>query len=407
VLRCFVGGNTGFLSARGHSSSGNRKAAFAQPLGSGAGAATGYHTNSNDAWEDDGQDDLSHSHSVGGHTHMSNGGHSGTSHYSGNTQTYNAAPSRIAYHNSDSGAGDAFGYSAGGVNNTGVRAQSPFANAARGTYRGDDYGGSSQAYQSQQNSQRSDAALRASRGDFGVGQDRERDRDRFDVNIRSPTGGQGQFTPTKDTQRRDYSPRGSERSDSTSNNSRHAQSPVVDRVSAALAAKAAAESSKSALRLAQQQRNNAQSSRHSAVPNVSSSPPRVATNHVQVGGGSGAGSDNVSMSAAESIRRTQEMLSRRGLGGSGTGTATDSTASGAPRERTPNSGRGVAKLTESIQQANSLYPPSPQRYQQDANRCDAAAFTAPCFPAVFRCFACITLKISFAVPVMQGPSAVR
>jgi hypothetical protein len=357
------------LSARGHSSSGTRKTAFAQQSGSGAGAASGYHTNSNDAWEDDGQDDLSHSHSVGGHTHMSNGGHSGTSHYSGNTQAYNAAPSRIAYHNSDSnGAGDAFGYSAGGVNNTGVRAQSPFANAARGTYRGDDYG-SSQAYQPQQNQQRSDAALRASRGDFGVGQDRERDRDRFDVNIRSPTGGQGQFTPTKDTHRRDYSPRGSERSDSTSNNSRHAQSPVVDRVSAALAAKAAAESSKSALRLAQQQRNNAQSSRHSAVPNVSSSPPRAATNHVQVGGGGGGVSDNVSMSAAESIRRTQEMLSRRGLGGSATATATDSSVSGAQRERTPNSGRGVAKLTESIQQANSLYPPSPQRYQQDANRC--------------------------------------
>jgi hypothetical protein len=387
VRRCVSGGNTGFLSARGHSSSGNRKAAFAQPSGSGAGAATGYHTNSNDAWEEDGQDDLSHSHSVGGHTHMSNGGHSGTSHYSGNTQAYNAAPSRIAYHNSDNnGAGDAFGYSAGGVNNTGVRAQSPFANAARGTYRGDDYGGASQSYQAQQNSQRSDAALRASRGDFGVGQDRDRDRDRFDVNMRSPTGGQGQFTPTKDTQRRDYSPRGSERSDSTSNNSRHAQSPVVDRVSAALAAKAAAESSKSALRLAQQQRNNAQSSRHSAVPNVSSSPPRAATNHVQVGGGGGAGSDNVSMSAAESIRRTQEMLSRRGLGGSATTTATDSSASGAQRERTPNSGRGVAKLTESIQQANSLYPPSPQRYQQEANRCATVTSSSAllcCTPLMF------------------------
>lgn len=383
------GASSGFLSARGHSSSGTLKSgnfngSFQQQQGGpGQGAASNYHPGSGDVWEEDGQDDLSHS--VGGHTYQSNGGHSAASHYSSATQAYGAGAGagsgnggggpRIAYHNTDTfgsssgsggnGAGDALGYSAGGGNhhNTGMRAQSPFANAARG-YRGgggDEYS----ATPSQQHQQRSSRAS---------GSVYQQERDRFgDSSMRSPQVNQGSLTPTKETQRREYlSPRASDRNgEGTSSSSRHAQSPVVDRVSAALAARAAAESSKNALRLAQQQRNHAQASRHpSGASAVVTSPPRAATNHVNVASHSssaeGGPNDSVSLSAAESIRRTQEMLSRRALNTVDAGSSNNSAAVNAGRERTPNSARGVSKLTESIQQANNMYPPSPQHGRADA-----------------------------------------
>jgi hypothetical protein len=319
---------------------------------------------------------------------MSGGGNTVGSHYSSSTQPYgNTASSKIAYHNvdaygaSNAGSGDALGYSSGNGGN-GVRAQSPYAHA--GKYGRDDYGGSTQA--PQRGNDRGDAGLRSSRVDYSSSQYQDRDRDRAAERYDGSSSAGGPFTPTKAAQKEYLSPRGDR--DVAHASSRHAQSPVVDRVSAALAARAAAESAKSALKYAQLQRN-AQTSRHHAGSSaVTVSPPRVATNHVNVGDrrppsagpngssssgaysssmsqssstsalGGGASSDNASMTAAESIRRTQQLLARRGVVAGADSSVPDSNAGGS--DRTPNSGRGATKLTETIQHANTMYPPSPQ-----------------------------------------------
>lgn len=400
VVSGLAGSSSGYLSARGHSSSGTRKSGAFGSSYQGGGGGGGGNYGSNDAWDEDvhhyDQDELSHS--VGGNTHMSGGGNSASSHYSSSTQPYgNAANPKIAYHNvdaygsSNAGGGDAMSYSSGG--GSGVRAHSPYAHAGR--YGRDEYGASSQ--QPQRGNDRGDAGLRSSRADFSASQYQDRDRDRvserYDSNSSSSAG--GPVTPTKAAPRDYLSPRGGDREPSHAS-SRHAQSPVVDRVSAALAARAAAESSKSALRHAQQQRN-AQTSRHHAGA-VTVSPPRVATNHVNVSDAgsrrppsaghngsssssgnagaysssmgqssstsalsSGAGGDNASMTAAESIRRTQQLLARRGVvaGAADSGPSDNSNAAGGT-DRTPTSGRGATKLTETIQHANVMYPPSPQ-----------------------------------------------
>jgi hypothetical protein len=82
--------------------------------------------------------------------------------------------------------------------------------------------------------------------------------------------------------------------------------------------------------------------------------------------GPSGGSDNASMSAAESIRRTQQLLARRGVvaGAADSDVSNNSTnatgGAAGSSDRTPTSGRGATKLTETIQQANVMYPPSPQ-----------------------------------------------
>ena len=149
------------------------------------------------------------------------------------------------------------------------------------------------------------------------------------------------------------SPNHSPRSNNTNINNTFMQSPV-DRVSIALASRAAAESSKSALKNAQQQKlleRQQQQQRTTSIPPLS------------MEGGSPDDNSKSNSAIEDTILRTQKLLNRR-LGLNGNTSENNHNQQNNvdhmlpdSREKTPNSGRSVTKLNENITYANTLYPP--------------------------------------------------
>eukprot|EP01038_Epipyxis_sp_PR26KG_P010867 gene10867-14585_t len=175
-------------------------------------------------------------------------------------------------------------------------------------------------------------------------------------------------------------------SNNYNNSSQSQSSPIVDRISIALAARAAAESSKNSLKQVMQQRSGLLASTNR--PNPSTRPLSSTSSPVITG--SDYSEETAGLSAVEdTILRTQRVLNQRLARDRGAVGGNSSGGVGSDRGNIDNnpqnnrsSSRLVENISESIQHGQVLYPSSSHNMNNDDDNHNELASSLIDFPAV-------------------------